>query len=508
MAVAILASFVAFLDGSVVNLALPAMAADLGGGLVFQQWVVDSYLLVLGALILLAGSISDVFGRIPVLRFGLAAFGAGSVLAVIAPSGVVLVAARGVQGLGAAFLVPSSLALINSTFSSEDQPKAIGTWTAWTGTAFVLGPLLGGLAVDLLNWRWIFVLSALPVVVTFALTVGLRGDSVTGGRQAIDVPGAVLAALGLGGTVYALIEQQQRGLSDPVVAAALAGGLVSLVAFGWWQFRTPHPMVPMRLFVIRNFGIGNLATVFIYAGVSLGTLMIPLYIQEVLRFSATEAGLATLPLPVLSFFLARPVGAMSVRFGPRAFMAAGPLLAAIGFVLMRPAPSSFNFWLQLLPGLVLFGLGLSVTVTPLTSAVLSAVDAGHSGIASAINNAVSRLAGLIAVAFIGVIAGGPVSYHSFLRVTAVIAVLLVAGGAVSGLGIRNPVGLPESIRPEVAARCRDRVTPPPGILTATVGSPIHDATFSAPSGKPESVARKTTSMRPKRSWVRRSTRRS
>jgi EmrB/QacA subfamily drug resistance transporter len=466
MAVAILASFVAFLDGSVVNLALPAMARELGGGLVFQQWVVDSYLLVLGALILLAGSISDVLGRIPVLRFGLVAFGAGSVLAATAPSGAVLVAARGIQGLGAAFLVPSSLALINSTFDSKDQPKAIGTWSAWTGTAFVLGPLLGGLAVDLLNWRWIFILSAVPVVVTFALTPGLGGDHhKPAGRAQIDIPGAVLAALGLAGTVYALIEQQRLGLSHPVVAGALAGGLLCLAAFVWWQFRAPHPMVPMKLFAVRNFGIGNLATVFIYAGVSMGALTITLYTQEVAGFSATEAGLATLPLPVLSFFLARPAGALSARFGPRAFMAAGPVLAAIGFFLMHPGAGAFNFWLQLLPGLVLFGLGLAVTVTPLTSAVLSAVDPGHSGIASAINNAVSRLAGLIAVAFLGVIAAGPVTHDSFLRVAAVTGASFLTGGIVSAVGIRNPTRPGEPIPPQAAACCHDRAGTPPRLVT-------------------------------------------
>jgi EmrB/QacA subfamily drug resistance transporter len=467
MTVAILASFVAFLDGSVVNLALPAMARDLGGGLTFQQWVLDSYLLVLGALILLAGSVSDVFGRVPVLRFGLLAFGAGSILAAAAPFGAVLVAARAVQGLGAAFLVPSSLALINSTFDSRDQPKAIGTWSAYTGTAFVLGPLAGGLAVDLLNWRWIFIVSAVPVVVTFVLTPGIGGRHTGGHHDPIDVPGAILAALGLAGTVYALIEQQRLGMSDPVVAGALGSGLVFLAVFVWWQFRTPHPMVPMTLFAVRNFGIGNLATVFVYAAVSMGMLIVTLYIQEVVGFSATEAGLATLPLPVLSFLLARPVGSLAAKFGPHVFMAVGPVLAGIGFFLMRPGQVSFNFWTQLFPGLMLFGLGLVITVTPLTSAVLSAVDPAHSGIASAINNAVSRLAGLIAVAFIGVISAGPVGHDSFLRVASVTGVLLVMGGIVSAVGIRNPKH-PEPVRPEVAACCHDRVTAPPHLITAAL----------------------------------------
>ena len=466
LTVAILASFVAFLDGSVVNLALPAMARELGGGLAFQQWVVDSYLLVLGALILFAGSISDVFGRIPVLRFGLIAFGLGSVLSAAAPSSTVLVGARAVQGLGAAFLVPSSLALINSTFDRKDQPRAIGTWSAWTGTAFVAGPLLGGLAVDLLSWRWIFILSAVPVVLTFVLMHGLSGvDETAPAGARIDVPGAVLAAVGLAGTVYALIELQRLGLSNPGVAGSLTVGLVSLAAFVWWQFRAAQPMVPMRLFAVRNFAVGNLATVFVYAGVSMGLLIISLFTQEVVGFSATEAGIATLPLPVFSFLLARYFGTLSARFGPRLFMTAGPIIAGIGFLLMRPVAGSFNFWLQLFPGLIMVGLGMAITVTPLTSAVLAAVDDTQSGIASAVNNAVSRLAGLIAVAFTGVIASGALDYGSFLRLASVTAGLFVLGGLVSGFGIRNPAQPAEPIRPEVMARCQDRQTAPPRLAT-------------------------------------------
>lgn len=466
LTVAILASFVAFLDGSVVNLALPAMAGELRGGLAFQQWVVDAYLLALAALILLAGSISDIAGRIPVLRFGLIAFGAGSVLAAIAPSDAVLIAGRAVQGLGAAFLVPSSLALITSTFDSDDQPGAIGTWTAWTGTAFVLGPLLGGLAVDLLNWRWIFILSAVPLVITFALTTGLSGtDEASREGARIDVPGAVLAAVGLATTVFALIEEQQLGWSHFAVAGSLLIGLISLATFVWWQFRAAHPMVPMQLFSVRNFAIGNLATVFVYAGVSMGSLIISLFTQEVVGFSATEAGVATLPLPVLSFLLARKFGSLSARFGPRVFMTVGPVIAGIGFLLMRPVEGAFDFWLQLLPGLITFGFGLAITVTPLTAAVLSAVDDTNSGIASAINNAVSRLAGLIAVAFTGVIAAGTLGYGSFLRLAAATAGLLVLGGIVCGLGIRNPIQRPGQIRPQAIAPCRDRVMAPPAVAT-------------------------------------------
>lgn len=462
LVVAILASFVAFLDGSVVNLALPAMARDLHGGLALQQWIVDSYLLTLGALILVAGSVSDVFGRVPVLRWGLIAFAAGSVLAAAAPSGLVLVSARLVQGAGAAFLVPSSLALINSTFGQDDQPKAIGIWTAWTGTAFVLGPLLGGLAVDFLNWRWIFILSAVPVIATFVLSVGLQAEEPAAGRSHVDLTGAVLAAAGLAATVFALIELQRLGLSHPAVAASLGTGLASLAAFVWWEIRAPHPMLPMQLFVIRNFGVGNSATAFVYAGLSIGMMIVSLFLQEVVGFGATEAGIATLPLPVLSFLLATRVGALAARFGPRLFMAAGPLIAAAGFLLMRPEAEHFDFWWQMLPALVLFGLGMTITVTPLTSAILAAVDPAQSGIGSAINNAVSRIAGLIAVALAGVIAGGAVDYGSFRRLALVAAALFAVGGVISAIGIRNPAPPTEPVAPEAMARCHDRAAVPPG----------------------------------------------
>jgi EmrB/QacA subfamily drug resistance transporter len=467
LVVAILASFVAFLDGSVVNLALPAIARDLQGGLALQQWIVDSYLLTLGALVLLAGSISDVFGRVLVLRWGLVAFGVSSVLAAAAPSGLVLICARLIQGVGAAFLVPSSLALINSTFGSDEQPRAVGIWTAWTGTAFVLGPLLGGLAVDLLNWRWIFILTAAPVVATFVLSVGLpTADNPPADGARIDVLGAALAATGLAGTVFALIEVQRLGLSNPAVATSLGVGLVCLAAFVWWEFHAEHPMVPMQLFAIRNFRVGNLATAFIYAAVSIGTLVLSLFLQEVVGFGATEAGIATLPLPILSFALAARVGALAAKSGPRLFMAAGPLIAALGFLLMRPAAGQFNFWTQLLPGVVLFGLGLTITVTPLTSAVLAAVDPSQSGIGSAINNAVSRIAGLIAVALAGVIAGGALDYGSFRRLALVTAALFAVGGVVAAIGIRNPTKPVRPVAAEAIAQCSDRAGVPPGDYAA------------------------------------------
>ena len=466
LAVAILASFVAFVDGSVVNLALPAIGRDFGGGLALQQWVVDGYLLALGALILVAGAISDAVGRLVVLRTGLVVFAVSSLLCALAPSGWVLIAARCLQGVGAAFLVPSSLAMINARFAGAQQARAIGTWTAWTGTAFVVGPLLGGILVDALNWRWIFGVNILPLAITLYLTTKLAHDEFGSERQAtIDVVGAALTAVGLTGTVYALIEHQRLGLSHPAVLTSLVVGVVCLIAFPWWERRAPHPMMPLHIFAARNFAVGNLATVFLYAAVSLGMLLVALFLQETAGMSATEAGIATLPIPVLSFFLARWFGALAGRHGPRLYMALGPLVAAAGYLLMASVDRPFDFWTQLLPGLVVFGLGLSMTVSPMTAAILAAVEPAQSGIGSAINNAISRIAGLIAIAFAGVIIGGAIDFGGFRQGALVVAALLALAGLISWAGIRNDQCDYTRVSAETAAASHDRATPPPAYAT-------------------------------------------
>jgi len=462
IAVAVLASFVAFLDGSVVNLALPAMSREFGGGLALQQWVVDGYLLTLAALILVAGAISDQFGRLAVLRIGLAVFAVSSVLCAVAPSGWVLIVARCLQGVGAAFLVPSSLAMINARFSGTDQARAIGTWTAWTGTAFVIGPLLGGVLVDALNWRWIFGVNIVPLALTLYLTTKLSADGFAGSHTAkIDVVGAVLNTVGLTGAVYALIEGQRLGFSHPLVLVALTVGVACLLAFPLWERRTSHPMMPLHIFASRNFGVGNLATVFLYAGVSLGILIVVLFLQETTGLSATQAGLATLPVPVFSFLLARWFGTLAGVHGPRLYMTVGPLIAAAGYVLVATAGEPFNFWTQMLPGLVVFGLGLSMTVSPLTAAILAAVDPAQSGIGSATNNAISRIAGLIAVAFAGVIMGGTVDFAGFRQGALVTAGLFAAAGLIAAFGIRNQECDISRVSPESVAESHDKPAPPP-----------------------------------------------
>ncbi len=298
--------------------------------------------------------------------------------------------------------------MINARFTGTAQARAIGTWTAWTGTAFVVGPLLGGVLVDALNWRWIFGVNIVPLAITLYLTTRLSaGEFAAEDRSgSVDVVGAALNAVGLSGAVYALIEGQRLGFSHPVVVTALVIGVACLIAFPLWEWRSPDPMMPLHIFAARNFAVGNLATVFLYAGVSLGMLVVGLFLQETAGLSATAAGLASLPVPVLSFFLARRFGTLAGVHGPRLFMATGPLIAAVGYLLMARVAEPFDFWTQMLPGLVVFGLGLSITVSPLTAAILAAVDPAQSGIGSAVNNAVSRIAGLIAVAFAGVIIVG------------------------------------------------------------------------------------------------------
>lgn len=436
--VAILASFVSFLDGSVVNVALPAISRELGGGLATQQWVVDSYALTLGALILLAGALSDTFGRLRIVKIGLIGFALASVLCALAPNAASLIIARALQGVFGALLVPSSLALVIAAIKGEQQGKAIGLWTAWTGMAFVLGPLLGGLFVDTTSWRWIFAINVLPVAATLWL---MRRLDKPAGRQAvsIDYKGAFLCTVGLGGTVYALIEQSRYGWADPLVYIPLVIGLAALGCFVYAERHTERPILPLNLFRQRNFLYGNLATLAIYAGLSISTFLIVIFVQQFGGYSAIAAGLALLPVTVIMFFLSPRFGALAGKFGPRIFMTAGPCVAALGFLLMLRVDGTVVYWTQLLPAVLVFGVGLSMTVAPLTSAILGAVDDGQAGIASAVNNAVSRIAGLLAIAALGFVTGPQLSVAGFHRGAIAMALLLVAGGIVSWFGIRNPL---------------------------------------------------------------------
>lgn len=439
LVVAIVVAFIAFLDGAVINVALPAIEAELGGGLALQQWAVDAYLLTLGSLILLAGSLSDSYGRLRIIRIGLYGFAATSALCAMAPDGLVFVIGRGLQGAAGALLVPSSLALIIATFPAAQQGKAIGRWTAWTTVAFLVGPLLGGLLVDLVSWRLVFWINLLPIAFALVFMHALGRDAPNPAKERIDWLGASLGVVGLGGTVFALIEQGRFGWSSPVVYIPLVVGLVALIAFVWWEHRAPQPMLPLSLFRARNFAAGNLATLFIYAAFSLGPFAITIFLQEFAGFSATAAGLATLPPTIMIVLLGSWFGGLSTRFGPRIFMTLGPITAALGYLLTLTVTTEVSYWTQLLPGIIVMGLGMAMTVAPLTAAILGAVDPARAGIGSAVNNAVARIAGLVAIASIGVIVGTQLDVTGFHRAAIATAGFLVIGGIVSWIGIRNPV---------------------------------------------------------------------
>jgi len=441
--VAILASFVAFLDGSVVGVALPQISEQLGGGLTTQQWVNDAYLITLGSLILAAGSLSDIFGRKRIIIYGLIGFLATSILCAIAPTAEMLIVARALQGVAGALLVPSSLALIVGAFSGAAQSKAIGTWTAWTGVAFIIGPLIGGLLVDFLSWRWVFIINVIPIAAALVLLMKLRFDEELNQSKSLDIPGIVLGAAGLGGIVFALIEQGNYGWVSPTVWIPFAVGVICLMSFIYHENKTKHPMLPLNLFSVRNFSAGNIATFFIYSALSLQGFILVIFLQQVAGFSATLSGLVSLPITILMLLLSSRFGALAGKYGPRLFMTLGPIISSIGVFSMLGVQIPVNYWVQLLPGIVLFGLGLSITVAPLTSAILGSIKTSQAGIGSAVNNAVSRIAGLIAVAIIGVFAGTSLNLEGFHTGIIVCSALLFMGGLVSFIGIRNTSKSPQ-----------------------------------------------------------------
>ena len=398
----ILGSFVAFLDMAVVNVALPAIRAELGGGMASQQWVVDGYLLTLGSFILIAGSLADLFGRRRVFVVGLIGFAATSLLCAAAPGQELLIASRALQGVAGALLVPSSLALIISRFTGPAQGKAIGTWTAWTGISFILGPLLGGVLVDAGSWRWVFAINVVPVAATLLVLARVKPDEALTAHR-VDFLGAILCAVGLFGIIFALIEQPARGWGSPLILVSLGGGLLVLIGFLAFEARASHPMLDFALFRSRNFAVGNVATVAIYAALTAPTFLLTVFLQQVGGYSATRAGLALMPVTLIMFTTSPLFGRLAAKHGSRLFMTVGPIVAAVGFVLLARVEARVHYLSQLLPGVLVFGLGLAATVAPLTAAILGGIDERHAGIGSAINNAIARVAGLLAVAAVGAI---------------------------------------------------------------------------------------------------------
>ena len=508
----ILGSGIALLDGTAVNVALPSIQDALGGGLAAQQWVVNAYLLTLGSLILIGGSLGDLYGERRIFALGVSGFGVTSLLCALAPTIEVLIAARALQGVAGALLVPSALAVIVSTFDESERGPAIGSWTAWGGIATVLGPLAGGELLAIASWRWIFLINLPFVIACVALIlvaipkaerpVATGGSAtppaepVVGGTQPgrlgrrIDLPGAALCALGLGGPVFALIEQPRLGWSSPGVLVPLIAGVALFFGFVLYESRARDPMLPLGLFRRRNFSAGNIETLAMYAGLAVLFFFLVLFLQQVGGYTPLQSGLATLPVTLVMFALSRRFGALADRFGPRLFMGLGPLVAAVGLLLFQRVGVHVDYVSDVLPALLLFSLGLSMTVAPLTAAVLAGAERSQAGIASAVNNAVARVAGLLGTAAVGAaiatsfatsldthLAGVPLgptadavvreakrlplglpdvhglparqahavasaaeaaSLHSFHLGLAIAAVLVALGGIAGVVGVRNP----------------------------------------------------------------------
>jgi EmrB/QacA subfamily drug resistance transporter len=437
----ILGSVIVFVDSTVVNVALPAMQRDLGGGLALQQWVVDAYLLTLGSLLLVGGSLGDLFGARRLFLIGIVAFGITSIGCAAAPDGNTLIVARGFQGIAGAILTPAGLAVIAATFSGEARGAAIGQWTSWTGVAFVIGPLVGGWLVTHASWRWVFIINvplaiATAALVAYAVPRRPRPEA----RPRVDIVGGVLCVLGLGGPVFALIEEPRRGWSSPTIFVPLVAGVVFFAAFVWWEHHTTNPMLPLGLFSRRNFTFANVETLAVYAGLSTLTFFLVLFVQQLAGYSALKSGLALLPITVVMFFLSPRVGRLSMRLGPRLFMGGGPLVAAAALAALVRLTPGFDYWTELLPPLVVFSLGLSLIVAPLTATVLADAHESDAGIASGVNNAVARVAGLLGIAVVGAsVAGGDNTLDlSGFRLAMWITVGLIgAGGLIGFAGIRN-----------------------------------------------------------------------
>ena len=400
---AILASTIAAIDSTAVNVALPAIRRSLGGGFAAQQWVANAYLLTLSALILLAGSLTDRLGERRVFSAGVAGFGIGSLICALSPTVGILIVARALQGVSGALLTPSALAIIVAVFPPEQRGAAIGRWTAWGGIGVLIGPLLGGEIIDAASWRWIFLINVPLVVIALGLARVVPGRSAQTSSAHLDLAGAGLAALGLAGISFALIEQPVLGWSDPAIAGSLAGGLVVFGGFIAWERRTRDPMLPLALFARRNFSVANAQTLAMYGGIGLLGFFVTIYLQQVAGYSALKSGVTGLVPTIIMFVLSPRIGRLADRYGSRPFLIAGPCVVAAGFGLMQRYGTHVSLITDVLPALVVFSLGIALTVSPLTATVLANVSDAQAGIASAVNNAVARTASLITVAAVGAI---------------------------------------------------------------------------------------------------------
>lgn len=385
-------------------MALPAIGRDLGGGFAAQQWVSNSYLLTLSALILLSGSLTDKLGERRVFEAGVLGFGIGSLLCAAAPTVGVLIVARALQGVSGALLTPSALAIIVAVFPKDERGGAIGTWTAWGGIGVLAGPVVGGQIVDSFSWRGIFLINLPLVVGAFALArIAVPGRARSVSDAPIDWVGAALAATGLAGISFGLIEQPVLGWSDPAVTGALAAGFLLFAGFVVYEWRARTPMLPLDLFARRNFSVANAQTFAMYGGIGILGFFVTIYLQQVAGYSALKSGVTGLVPTIVMFLLSRRMGRLADRYGPRFFLTVGPLTVACGFALMLRYGTSVSLFGDVVPALLVFSLGLALTVAPLTATVLGDVEESQAGIASAVNNAIARTAGLIAVAAVGAV---------------------------------------------------------------------------------------------------------
>jgi EmrB/QacA subfamily drug resistance transporter len=402
LAATILGSSMAFIDGTVVNVALPAIQTRLGATAIDAQWIVESYALFLAALILVGGSLGDHYGRRRIFSLGIVLFTAASVWCGIAGSPEELILARAVQGVGGAMLVPGSLAIISASFEEERRGKAIGTWSGFLGVTTAIGPVLGGYLVESVSWRAAFLINVPLAIVVLWLVFRYVPESRDPDARKLDIPGAVLVTLGLGGVVFGLIESQNNGFVDPAVLVSLALGTLALLAFVFTESRVHEPMLPLSLFRSRNFSGANLLTLLLYAGLGGSLYFFPFVLIQVHGYSATAAGSAFLPFVIVTFVLSRWAGGLVTRYGAKLPLIVGPTITALGFVLFAVPGTEGSYWTTFFPAVTVMGLGMSLVIAPLTTTAMNSVSSRHSGLASGVNNAVSRTASLLAIPVLGI----------------------------------------------------------------------------------------------------------